>query len=63
MSLFGKIASMCGQSLRRTQTDKSSNYSIQPWNSLVENDEKLDWPNSQTNMELCCAWVAHFWGG
>ena len=28
------------------------------WSSLVEGDEQLDWPNSQTAMELCHACVA-----
>ena len=29
-----------------------------PWSSLVEGDEQLDRPNSQTTMELCHACVA-----
>ena len=28
------------------------------WSCLVEGDEQLDWPNSQTSMELCHAYVA-----
>ena len=29
-----------------------------PWSSLVEGDEQVDQPNSQTTMELCHARVA-----
>ena len=29
-----------------------------PWSSLVEGDEQLDRPNSQTTMECCHACVA-----
>ena len=33
-----------------------------PWSSLLEGDEQLDWPNSQTTME-CSMHVLHkFWG-
>ena len=32
------------------------------WSSLVEGDEQLDWPNSQTTVELCHASVAYFFG-
>ena len=28
------------------------------WSFLVEEDEQLDWPNSQTTMELCHVLVA-----
>ena len=32
------------------------------WGSLVEGDEQLDWPNSQTTMELWHACVSSmFW--
>ena len=33
-------------------------YTINPRSSLVEGDEQLDWPNSQTTTELCHACVA-----
>ena len=36
--------------------------SVHPQSSSVEADEQLDWPNSQTTMELCPACVAYFWG-
>ena len=29
-----------------------------PWSSLIEGDEQLDRPNSQTTMDLCYAYVA-----
>ena len=32
------------------------------WSSLVEGDEQLDWPNSQTTVELFHASVAYFFG-
>ena len=31
---------------------------VKPWTSLIEGDEQLDQPNSQTNMELYHACVA-----
>ena len=31
---------------------------ITPWSSLVEGDEQLDWPNSQTTMQLYNARVS-----
>ena len=36
--------------------------STEPWSSLVEGDEQLDRPNSQTTVELCHACVAYFFG-
>ena len=31
---------------------------IMSWSSVVEGDDQLDWPNSQTTLELCHACVA-----
>ena len=39
-----------------------SNSNEEPWSSLVEGDEQLDQPNSQTTMELCHVCVADFLG-
>ena len=36
----------------------TNNVGSYPWSSLVEGDEQLDRPNSQTTMELCHARVA-----
>ena len=30
----------------------------QPWSSIVEGDEQIDWPKSQTSMEFYRAWTA-----
>ena len=35
---------------------------IKAWSSLIVGDEQLDWPNSQTTMELCHACVGSFLG-
>ena len=35
---------------------------VEAWSSLVEGDEQLDQPNSQTTMELCNACVEEFFG-
>ena len=40
-----------------------SNSNEEPWSSLVEGDEQLDQPNSQTTMELCHACVAEIFLG
>ena len=31
---------------------------VKSWNSLVEGDEQMDWPNSQTCSECCRACAA-----
>ena len=44
------------------RSDRSTNRATatrpDPWSSLAEGDEQLDWPNSQTTLELCHACVA-----
>ena len=45
--------------MERLDTDKQWQ---RPQSSSVEGDEQLDWPNSQTTMELCPACVAYFLG-
>ena len=37
---------------------KTQIQSRSPWSSVVEGDEQLDWPNSQTTVELGYASVA-----
>ena len=37
-------------------------YTVVSWSSLVEGDEQLDRPNSQTTLELCHSCVAYFFG-
>ena len=40
-----------------------SHYSkVEPWSSLVEGDKQLDWPNSQTTMELWHAFLHNYFG-
>ena len=39
-------------------TTSSTPTPAKPWSSLVEGDEQLDRPNSQTTVELCHASVA-----
>ena len=45
----------CCECLLSRDTEKMIKAMPDPWNSLVEVDEQLDWPNSQTLMELCHA--------
>ena len=39
-------------------TNRATATRPDPWSSLAEGDEQLDWPNSQTTLELCHACVA-----
>ena len=39
-----------------------NNYIVKSWSSLVEGDEQLDRPNSQTCMECCHACAVSFLG-
>ena len=47
--------------LAKVKSNRKRNFQQplnQPWISLVQGDEQLDRPNSQTTMKLCDAWVA-----
>ena len=47
------------ESLLKKYRDRNKELvSGRSWSSLVEGDEELDRPNSQTTMKLCHAYVA-----
>ena len=64
-SLCGQVAANVGRGTDSELLDQVGHHEIwgpnvptYPWSSLVEGDEQLDRPNSQTIMALCHACVA-----
>ena len=37
------------------KAEKMANLGTRSWSSIVEGDEQMDWPKSQTSMECCHA--------